>query len=614
MCGIAGVVGGNVDARRVALERLADHLLHRGPDGRGLHLDDHVDLAHTRLAVLDPTVRASQPMVDQSSGCVLVFNGEIYNFKELRVELEGRGRSFRSTGDTEVLLQAYLEWGDGCFERLNGMFALGLWDPRIQTLLLARDRYGEKPLHLHRSSGSLWFSSEAGALVLAGIARPTVDRRSVWRYLAFGDLGHPVDTCFQGIEQLPAGYAARVAPDGSIVRRWAWAPPLPDAVSKGRWTGEDDERLRELFLDAVRIRMRSDVPIGTSLSGGLDSSAVVAAMRALEPAADLHAFTASFPGTDADELPLARAVAQRLEVTIHPVPLGPGDLLTDLDAMARANDQPVEAASQYAQFAVMRQASRDGVTVLLDGQGADETWGGYEKYLSMDVADSWLTGRFSAGAAKVRARREITGDPPRVDARRVLPLVLPGPARSAAEQLRATFGASWLAPAFRREFRSTGPLDGVVTRTPYGHLVEEAERLDVTRVTLPRLLRYGDRNSMTWSREVRLPYLDHRLVDDAFRHPTGTKLVDGWTKMPIRRLLDGFGLPDTAFRRDKKAYMPPQQQWLASAGIRQRVADSWRTAYDAGLVSSSDPGTGVMERWRVLSLVAWADAYGLALG
>ena len=139
---------------------------------------------------------------------------------------------------------------------------VGLWDPRTRTLLLARDRYGEKPLHLHRRAGSLWFSSEAGALVLAGIAQPTVDRRSVWRYLAFGDLGHPVDTCFEGIGQLEAGYAARVAWDGTIVRRWQWAPPLPARSPTGRWTGDDDERLRELFLDAVRIRMRSDVPSG----------------------------------------------------------------------------------------------------------------------------------------------------------------------------------------------------------------------------------------------------------------------------------------------------------------------------------------------------------------
>jgi len=614
MCGLAGALGGNIDDRRLALQRLTDHLVHRGPDGRGLHLDDDVDLAHTRLAVLDPTSRASQPMLDESSGCVLVFNGEIYNFKELRTELEGRGHPFRSTGDTEVLLHAYLEWGDRFLERLNGMFAFALWDPRERTLLLARDRYGEKPLHLHRSSGTLWFSSEAGALVLAGIAKPAVDRRSVWRYLAFGDLGHPVATCFEGIEQLPAGNAARVAPDGSIVRQWEWAPPLPAAEPSARWTGEDDDRLRELFLDAVRIRMRSDVPIGTSLSGGLDSSAVVAAMRELEPSAQLHAFTASFPGTDADELPLARAVAERLGATVHPVPLGPEDLLADLDAMARANDQPVEAASQYAQFAVMRQAWRDGVTVLLDGQGADETWGGYEKYVSMDIADSVLTGRFGAAVEKSRARRDVTGIRAGLDARRVLPLVLPERARSVALGLRSTFGTSWLAPAFRREFRSVGPLEGVVTHTSYGHLVEEAEVLDVKRVTLPRLLRYGDRNSMIWSREVRLPYLDHRLVDDAFRHPTGTKLVDGWTKMPIRRLLDGFGLPDTAFRRDKKAYMPPQARWLDSAGVNQRVADSWKSLHGAGLVSRSDPGAGVLQRWRVLSLVAWADAFGLPLG
>ena len=337
-------------------------------------------------------------------------------------------------------------------------------------------------------------------------------------------------------------------------------------------------------------------------------------MRELEPSAELHAFTASSPGTDTDELPLARAVADRLGVTIHPVPLQAADLLTDLDDMARANDQPVEAASQYAQFAVMRQASRDGVTVLLDGQGADETWGGYEKYVSMDIADSVVTGRLGAAGGKIRDRRDVTGLRPALDARRVLPLALPGPARSAAVGLRSTFGTSWIGrvPTRVPVVRSSGwrhhphPVraPGGGGGTPRCHPGDPPP---------PPPVRGPELDDMVpW---VRLPYLDHRLVEDAFRHPTNTKLLDGWTKMPIRHLLRRLrALRHPRSVRDKKAYMPPQAEWLGSDGMRRRVADSWRSMYDAGLVSTPEPGTGVVERWRVLSLVAWADAFGLRLG
>ena len=613
MCGIAGVLGGDPDARRAALRRLVEGLRHRGPDGQGWSENDAIDLAHTRLAVLDPTDAASQPMRDPASGCVLLFNGEIYNYVELRDILRSFGHRFTSTGDTEVLLAAYLQWDDDFLDRLNGMFAIAIWDPRRRALLLARDRFGEKPMHLYRTQTSLWFSSEAGALVVAGIAPAEIDEEAIWRYLAFGDLGHPSKTCFSGITQLPPASATWIDATGAEIRRWTWwSPPMPrPRERRARWTTGDSAELLNLFTDSVRIRLRSDVPVGTSLSGGLDSSTVLATMRALHPNGELHSFTASFPNSDADELPLARRVADYLDVLVHPVPLSSADLCNDIDAMARANDQPVEAASQYAQYAVMRCAREAGVTVLLDGQGADETWGGYEKYVSIEMMDKLLTGHLGGALARARSRKGVTGAAPKLDPNRYFPLALRPALAKLVLSGRSFVQPAWLSAEFRHRYRNVDPTDSIDIPRRLGHAASTACYLDVMRVTLPRLLRYGDRNSMAWSREVRLPFLDHRLVEFALQIPLEIKLDDGWTKTPIRCLLENLGLPETARRRDKKAYMPPQTAWLEHPVLSARVREGADELFEAGYLARAEPPQGVVPQWRILSLTAWLSAFAI---
>lgn len=606
MCGIVGVVGQDAARQRDRVGTAVAALRHRGPDGDNVFVGDRVALGHTRLAVIDPSTASDQPMVDEPSGCVLVFNGEIYNYRELRSELEALGHSFRSAGDTEVLLRSYLQWGDSCVTALNGMFAFAVWDPRTQSVFLARDRLGEKPLHLAREDGVTWFASEIKALLTAAVVPPRPDHGYLGRFLALGDLGHPTATPFAGVTQLPAAHAARADQDGRL-RIWRyWDVPVDIRRSDAVYDDFD-----ELFLDAVALRLRSDVPVGTSLSGGLDSSLVLATVRQHEPDHELHAFTASFPGDEADELPRATAVADKLSATLHPVALSAADLVNDLTAVIRANEGPVESPSTLAQYCVMREAHRAGVTVLLDGQGADETWAGYDKY-----ARTALT-RHVTHLAAGRAR-ELAVSWHRVRGQRLRPEVAQFAAVSGSEagrrlleRVRRRTPGQWLAPAYlRRSFDD--PLEGL-ERHGTGHAASDLALADLTRITLPRLLRYADRDSMAWSREVRLPFLDHRLVELAARTCFDRKVVDGWTKEPIRRMLERLGLPDVARRRDKRAYMPPTSRWLADARVVERVNDAWRRLHDDGLLAGATPPNATLPRWRVLAVATWAEEFGVSL-
>ena len=613
MCGIVGVVASISGNRRPPLDRAVAALGHRGPDGSGMFEGPGIALGHTRLSIIDPTTASDQPMTHPETGCVLVFNGEIYNYQELRELLKGRGHHFLSAGDTEVLLHSYLEWGDRCVEELNGMFAFAVWDPRTGSVFMARDRVGEKPLHLCRSDGDLWFSSEIKALVAAGAAQLVPDPDYMFGFLAAGDLGHPRRTCLEGVQQLPAGHAARITTGSApAINTWPFWQ-VGRGAERALRSGDVSAAFDALFRDSIRLRLRSDVPLGTSLSGGLDSSLVLATVREMRPAGELHAFTASFPGSAADELPRAHAVADRVGATIHPVPLHASDLVEGLDAMILANEGPVESPSTFAQFEVMAEARRVGITVLLDGQGADETWAGYDKYTSVALLDRILT-LHPAGAFRLAADwRTVRGRTPRPAIDRYIGLVGGATARSALAPMAMRLGAPWLSVRYRKAHRATDVLDGAAAQARIGDVAACNALLDLSRITLPRLLRYADRNSMAWSREVRLPFLDHRLIELSTQVPMRSKVVGGWTKEPIRRALSRLGLEDVARRRDKLAYMPPTDEWLSHPALDLRVRDAWSSLYRAGYLASPRPVAAALPRWRVLSIFVWAQTMGIEL-
>lgn len=597
MCGIAGCVGSNVGAARA--RAVLDALAHRGPDSENAVQREGVWFGFRRLAVLDLRARADQPMVDEETDVAVVFNGEIYNYVELRAELVRRGHRFRTTGDTEVLLAAYLEWGDRFAERCNGMFAFAVHDPRRDGVLLGRDRFGEKPLYVARDSrGRWWFASEVAAIVAAGAGSGRVDRGRVAVFLGIGDVEDPASSYIEGVVQVPPATTARLTAHGLVQNRRWWN--LDDALDATK-QAVSPEAVRAALDEAVRLRLRSDVEVGTSLSGGLDSSSVVAAVRAVDPERRLHAFTASFPGERVDEWWHAAKVAAAHHVELHRVEPTLVGFLDELDLLVERQGAPFESPTVYAQWCVMRAARDLGVTVLLDGQGADETWGGYPKYVGFSWLDAVRVGQVRAAVRSVRTWRAF-GRPPRPDVTQAVGLLMPARMRGRAVSL-----------ALRR---SVGPaLRDIVVGDPFGgvrggRVLDRIIRADLSRTILPRLLRYADRNSMAWGREVRLPFLDPGLVRYALNSDLAAGLREGWTKHALRSAMAQRLPEEIVWRRDKLAYQTPDEIWLRDRRVADAVAAARRDLVARGFLR----GDGMwVAPWRALTLSRFLDRYRLTV-
>ena len=371
VCGIAGIVGGG-PVPSDALASMAAAMAHRGPDGRGEWQDEMAGLAFRRLAIIDLDDRSNQPLHLESLH--LVFNGEIYNYLELREELRGLGHRFVTEGDGEVLLHAWAQWGEGSLARLNGMFAFAIWDAAAQRLTLASDPFGEKPLYWRRDGERIVFGSTIGAILCAA-PNAAVDEDVLGPYVALGRLPDPDRSFVRGIHRLRAAHLLRFqAVRVEVERYWqpqpAAAPSTPQAAA---------DRMRELLVDSIRLRMRSDVPVGTSLSGGIDSSSIVGLAGSIAGDAVRHAFTARFPGFERDEWKYAEATAAAAGVVEHhAVTPSASGLIDDLERFVLDHEEPVGSSSVYAQWCVMRTAANADVVVLLDGQGADESLAGYD--------------------------------------------------------------------------------------------------------------------------------------------------------------------------------------------------------------------------------------------
>jgi asparagine synthase (glutamine-hydrolysing) len=600
MCGIAGTVGGRPPEPSL-LERMAATMAKRGPDGQGVWHDEAAGLAFRRLAIIDLHERSSQPM--HLDNLHLVFNGEIYNYLEVRDTLRGLGREFRTEGDAEVLLHAWAEWGHGALDRLNGMFAFAVWDDRTRRLTLCSDPFGEKPLYYALApSGRLVFGSEIKAVLQDPDVEVRADGSALRAYIAHNVVPHVQRSYFAGIQRLPGGHLLRLEDGRPIVERW-WRPGRVDVPGvREEAAGE----LRALLLDAIRLRLRSDVPVGTSLSGGLDSSLVV--MLSAELAGDhrRHAFTARFPGFERDEWAYAADVARAAGVLEHhAVEPRPKEVLADLERLVLDHEEPVGSLSVYAQWRVNAAAREAGVVVLLDGQGADELFGGYAIAAGFAMR--------SAGPAATLRELRAGG----VDAGRQLALalgseLLRGPLRRAYRRRSASRYA-------RPEIANDASLGEPAS--PEAWIAGEPDPLrrellrEALVTSLPQLLRYADRSSMAKSREVRLPFLDRRIADFAFSVPAGWLWSAGTSKGLVRDAGGGV-VPDTVLARlDKVGFEPPQGRWLREPGFRARIGEVLldpaaraRDLYDSAAVET-DLAAGIWRDpegiWRALNAELW---------
>ena len=554
MCGIAGqfvLNGEEADADLVAA--MAERLRHRGPDGEGTYFSGPVGLAHRRLAIIDLSDEGRQPMANEDGSLWIVFNGEVYNYLELREDLRALGHRFATATDTEVVLHAYEEWGRDCLHRFNGMWAFAIWDNRRRELFCARDRLGVKPLYYTLAGGSFLFASEIKAL----LAHPAVGRkpndRMLATFLAWGVADHTGETMYDGIFQLPPAHSIVVSAEGAGEPERYW-----DLVMNAAPGGADDDaaagRVRDLLTDAVRLRLRSDVPVGTCLSGGIDSSTITFLINDLlraerpESVGDRQkTFSVCFDDPRFDESRHIDTVVAATEVASHRITPDTEGLWEDIGRLLYMQDEPFASLSIYAQYCVMRLAS-DEVKVVLDGQGADEQLAGYIAYQMPYVRGLLRQGRVLA------ALREAVGG---------------------ARHHRSFF--SWaIRQSLVRSERRELLLGDAPEVLRYAGSLDEVLAREITASNLPLLLHWEDRNSMAFSIEARVPFLDYRLVEYLAGLPLDQKIRGGVTKYVLRRAIRGL-VPDAVrCRMDKMGFVTPEEVWMKDE-LRPHILDLFST-------------------------------------
>jgi asparagine synthase (glutamine-hydrolysing) len=548
MCGIFGFVG---DIARETALTCTNMLAHRGPDGCGIWEGDGVTLGHRRLSILDLSEAGAQPMSFADGRYHITYNGEIYNFIEIRNELSDKGHRFVSDSDTEVLLAAFFEWGEKCLLKLNGMWSFAIWDGHERSLFICRDRFGKKPLFYSMLPSGLAFASEMKALFpLLSEVRPNIqlvkNATEMFKY-------ESSENCLvEGIKRFPAGYSGWWK-DGKLTKRrwWCTLDHLPDVPLRYE---EQVEQFRELFLDACHLRMRSDVPIGTALSGGLDSSSTISAMSYISKhkmdgrisSNWQHAFVACFPGTPLDEKQYAQMVTSHLGIDVNFLDIDPLDGINHLSEYLYLFEE-LYITSPLPFMAIYEAMKRHGVKVTVDGHGADELFGGYSFDIVSALSDAALN------PEKIRSVLDAYD----------------GMSHQNSSQFR-------LKPRWYRwlQWHSGRVKDAIKansTKYDYDELHPNWHRLDNLNKTLyrsthetvlPTLLRNYDRYSMANGVEIRMPFMDHRVVGFAFAIPWDSKIRNGYSKSVVRDAMSMYMPHEVAYRKSKIGFNSPIVDWM----------------------------------------------------
>lgn len=549
-------------------------IAHRGPDDHGHFIDGPVGLGFRRLSILDLSENGHQPMQSDDGSLWIIFNGEIYNYIELRDELKSFGFRFRTGTDTEVILAAYRQWGKDCLSRFNGMWAIALWDTARRELFCARDRFGVKPFYYYRDDRRLIFASEIKAILTQGVPRePHVP--SIFTFLVESQRDWDEHTFFKGIYHLLPGHYMVVSETGTTIRRYY---ELSTRILEKRT--DDVEEFRRLFTDSVRLRLRSDVPVGTCLSGGLDSSAIACTINQLMKADRVSTtpigerqktFSACTDYEPVDERPYMQTVIDATGAEQNFVFPSADDLTAHLDHVIWTHEEPFPSTSMYAQYCVMRIAKNRGIKVLLDGQGSDEILGGYNAAYFPYFASLLRSGRWGRFIRTV-AHHRLNGKRMTPGAWMTVFLSCFPSAGSAIRNrliLRLDNGLSDdFVNSVRGSDRHLLGVESSLTR----HLVKDMNRI------LRSLLMYEDKNSMAFSIEARVPFLDYRLVEFLFRLPDERKIDRGLRKVILREAMRGT-VPDKILdRRDKIGFATEQDRWFQRGSLREAMRDVFHSA------------------------------------
>jgi len=570
MCGLAGMMalhGGKVEPD--VIERMADALRHRGPDDAGSFVQGPVGLGFRRLSILDLSPSGHQPMASYDGRYIIVFNGEIYNYVELRQELIGLGYAFRSSGDSEVLLCAYAAWGKDCLPKLNGMWAFMIYDTSRGVLFGSRDRFGVKPLYRYHAGDRMVFASEIKAILSSGYYAAETNWQVASAFLIQQHLDTTDETFFRGIVKVPAGSAFELDLRGEYKEWRYWSLAQLPAIE----VGDPPQMFEELFEDAVRLRMRSDVPVGVSLSGGLDSTSIICAMARLRQngASRSEAIWAfAYMAQEFDESIYINDTLAQTQAQLVRLEIDATSLLDKLNEVLWYHDEPIHTMTALIGYELMRLAADNGVKVVLGGQGADETLAGYRNYFP----HYWHTLYTSTGLR--HTREEITaysrgGTPDRLLREVRLCALRSKLRRLSAYRALARWRRNKIAQEsvwFTRDFLASLPLEHQEAEQS----LDAALRFSIERKNLPLYLRVEDRNSMAHSVEMRLPFMDFRLISYLFQAPPNWKMRGPWNKYILREAMRGKIPESVRLRPDKMGFPFPAQKWLGE-GIRTSLLE-----------------------------------------
>jgi asparagine synthase (glutamine-hydrolysing) len=635
MCGLIGLVFRRPEAvSQGIINDLTRHLEHRGPDDQGIMTahgreiklqrtyqpqESEVLLIHRRLSIIDLSEAGWQPMASRDRRYFIVFNGEIYNYLELRRELESLGCVFRSQSDTEVLLNACAHWGTACLDKLVGMFSFAFFDSYSRKMLLARDFFGIKPLYYTSWQSGLAFASEIKLLLRLPGVKPRGNPERVYQYLRFGMSDHGGETLFSGIHQLPAAHFLEIDLDNNdhLAPVRYWKPEQGHRLDLS--FEEAAKKLRELFLESVSVHLRSDVAVGVALSGGIDSSSALMVVRYLKPGQEIHACSYLAKDPSLNEEKWVELVGRAARANLHKSDPVVSEFERDLDNLIYIQEEPFSSTSVYAQHCIFRLAKKMGLKVMLSGQGADEILGGYPQYIGARMA-SLLRGPKLAEALKLFANASrLPGRSSLMMLAWTVSSIVPARFHTLLRFLSEK-GARfrWLRSAWFRD-------RGVSAKAPEPFrgpevLLESLVR-SLSETSLPRLLRFEDRNSMCHSVENRVPFLTPKLVNFMHSLPEHYFIApDGTTKWVFRKAMRGI-VPDAILdRKDKIAFNTPERDWLiqlkpwveatlSSEIISQiplldhkQIRGPWQR-----ILSSSRSSTS--ELWRLTNLIAWTRRF-----
>ncbi|MGH8289022.1 MAG: asparagine synthase (glutamine-hydrolyzing) [Steroidobacteraceae bacterium] len=599
MCGIGGFVDphGRLSGKDL-LKRLAAALAHRGPDGEGMFQEGPFGLVHRRLAIIDLSETGAQPL--KVGEVAVVLNGEIYNYRELRAELATMGHRFIGSSDTEVLAHAFLEWGSSCIGRLRGMWAFAILDTRAGVLTCSRDAFGIKPFYYSLVNGAFVFASEPQALIAAGVpARAALGATA--QYLAVGVTDHSRETFFAGIRQLGAGESLVVSVDAELKSLGSTDPfQFPQGAPFA------PARFAACLEESIRLHLRSDVPVGTCLSGGLDSSTVAAlASKELRKEGDYNfvAITGASGEQATDERSWAKLVADHCRLTWRVVQPTAAEFSAEVEDCLRIQGEPTLSPSVYFQYRVMKEAKDAGLKVMLDGQGADESLCGYDRYVPLYVADVHRRSGLCSAAREClalsrRSRRGLVG-------------LVPLSAYVLLRQLRRWVVRSRLSLMRRDYIESALAVVGEISVASRD--LTSARRSDVMSYSLPALLRYEDRNSMAHSIEARVPFVDKEVLACAFALPPEYLFHRGYSKFALRKVAATLLPPEVAWRKSKIGFEPPVSQWLAAVDERmQREVDGSSLVQSMFRRAPQLLEQPVALRWRIYSVAVWQRMFAVA--